>query len=379
MASRHIWRRMNMFDRSLAAGVVLAVCALTAGRAICQESPPEPWYEGVSLNAFFCASYSYNINRPDSTTNPFRVFDGKDNSFQADVVELSLKKDPGTFPGTAGFRADVTAGSSVPRVSHSSGLESGDLDIQQVYASYVAPIGGGVRFDAGKFVTPLGYEVIEGYDGYNDNASRSFLFGYAVPFTHTGLRATYVFSDAFTGTLLATNGWDNAVDNNRGKTLGVQAGVIPVEGGTILIGALTGPEQTENVTDRRTILDLVASFAVLPELTVGLNADLGAEEHATTGNSTAVWDGLAIYLRWRCCGPLSLSFRGEQFEDLDGVRTSRAQILREVTLTPELRLGDHLLIRSDLRLDRSSLPVFQKRGEWCETQSTVSLSMLFVY
>jgi hypothetical protein len=36
----------------------------------------------------------------------------------------------------------------------------------------------------------MGYEVGEGPDGYNDNASHSFLFGWAIPITHTGLRIT---------------------------------------------------------------------------------------------------------------------------------------------------------------------------------------------
>ena len=46
-------------------------------------------------------------------------------------------------------------------------------------------------------LTEEGFEVVEGPDGYNDNASRSFLFGFALPITHTGLRVTYPFSDAF--------------------------------------------------------------------------------------------------------------------------------------------------------------------------------------
>ena len=36
-------------------------------------------------------------------------------------------------------------------------------------------------------------EVIEGYDGWNDQYSRSLLFGYAIAFTHTGVKATYPF------------------------------------------------------------------------------------------------------------------------------------------------------------------------------------------
>ena len=40
--------------------------------------------------------------------------------------------------------------------------------------SWNAPCGSGLRFDAGKFITHHGYEVIEGYDGWNDNATHSF-------------------------------------------------------------------------------------------------------------------------------------------------------------------------------------------------------------
>ena len=46
----------------------------------------------------------------------------------------------------------------------------------------------------GKYATHMGYEVIGGYDGYNDNFSRGFIFGYGIPFTHTGLKATYAFN-----------------------------------------------------------------------------------------------------------------------------------------------------------------------------------------
>ena len=60
-----------------------------------------------------------------------------------------------------------------------------------MYLSYIAPLGKGLRFDAGKFATHMGSEVIGGYDGYNDEFSRGFIFGFGVPFTHTGVKATY--------------------------------------------------------------------------------------------------------------------------------------------------------------------------------------------
>src|SRR5450759_1635088 len=53
--------------------------------------PAKPWYEEIAVNAFASASYSYNLNRPDSGTNQIRVFDFDDNSFKVDVAEVVLQ------------------------------------------------------------------------------------------------------------------------------------------------------------------------------------------------------------------------------------------------------------------------------------------------
>jgi hypothetical protein len=182
----------------------------------------KPWYEEIAVNAFLSASYSYNFNRPDSGTNQLRVFDFDDDSFKVDVAEVVLQKAI-SKPGEAGFRVDLAAGSSIPRVSSSYGLLQGqDVDLQQAFVSWIAPVGSGLRLDAGKFVTHFGYEVIDGYDGYNDNATRSFLFGYTIPFTHTGLKASYTFSDQLAGMFEICNGWDDVRDNNSSKSVGAQ-------------------------------------------------------------------------------------------------------------------------------------------------------------
>ena len=51
------------------------------------------------------------------------------------------------------------------------------------------PSRGGLTLKMGKFTTPMGFEVIEAPE-QPAAVSRSFLFGYAIPFTHTGVLAT---------------------------------------------------------------------------------------------------------------------------------------------------------------------------------------------
>ena len=195
--------------------------------------------------------------RPGTSTTPtgrlrhlnqYRVFDYQDNSVNIDAAEIVLQKAV-EKPGDAGFRVDAVAG-AVARVASAAGLFQGqDFDLQQAFVSYVAPLGSGLRFDFGKFVTHMGYEVIEGYDGWNDNATRSFVFGYAIPFTNTGLKASYTFGDELAGMLLLTNGWDVVKDNNSGKSFGAQLVWTPSKAVTVTGNYIGGPEQREHERD----------------------------------------------------------------------------------------------------------------------------------
>lgn len=353
-----------------------------AGLALCtslaqaQDGSAPEWYRSITINGFISTGFTYNTNRPDTGLNQLRVFDGADNSFTIDVVELSIKRDAATA-GEAGFRVDLTAGASIPRVTRSAGMDGGQLDVQQMYVTWLAPLGNGLRLDLGKFVTPFGYEVIEGYDGFNDNYTRSFLFGYAIPFTHTGLRASYAFTPSFSLTALVVNGWDNAIDNNRSKSVGGQLFISPLAGLSAFVTGMVGPEQRGNNSGNRSVVDACASYAVAGGLTLGINVDIGRESLPAGG--TASWTGFAGYLRYAFSDKIALSLRGEQFDDADGTRTGVAQKLAEFTLTPEYRPASGIVLRADLRFDMSDTQVFQKAADFTDSQTTVGLNALVTF
>src|SRR5439155_13343737 len=143
------------------------------------------------------------------------------------------------------------------------------------------PIGNGLLITAGKFVTLLGYEVI------NPNGdplySHSYLFGFAIPFTNTGILGTYNFTDKISVTGGITRGWDQSTDDNNGAIDGIgQIKWTPNPKWTFYLNAITGPEQTDNNTDYRTVIDVIASFAATDNLTLAVNADYGFESHAAS-------------------------------------------------------------------------------------------------
>ena len=360
---------------------LLGVFAFAAASA---AAAPPPWYEAITVNGLVSSSYSYNFNRPPSRLNGFRVFDFDDNSFKLDVAELVLQK-PTPHAGDAGFRVDVAAGGSIPRVSAAAGLfrDSGgvaqDFDLQQAYIGYLASAGRGLRLDFGKFVTHHGYEVIDGYDGWNDNVTRSFLFGFAIPFTHTGIRAAYAFSDRISGTVMVVNGWDVATDNNRQKSVGAQLSLTPAPEWTVVLNGMYGAERPDNSGDARTMLDMVAMWKPRGRVSLGLNMDHGSEVDAVVPGQNARWDGVAAYARVDVARRFSLVARAEQFGDWDGARTGVSQRLSEITLTPEFRPARGLVVRGDLRFDHSDHPVFDARSGPKQDQTTAIANVLFAF
>ncbi len=374
-----------MISRPRNALFLAFLVAIFAAEPVAAQAPspaptPTPWYDEIALNGFVSVSYSYNTNRPDSRTNQYRVFDFDDNSFKIDVAELTFQK-AATNPGEAGFRVDAEAGASIPPVSASYGLFQGeDFDLKQVFVTYVIPLGSGLRVDAGKTITHFNYEYIESWETPNDNATHSFTFGYAIPYTHTGLRASYAFSEQLAGMVMLANGWDNVKDNNSSKTVGGQVAWTPSRLLSVTGNFCTGPERTDVNSDPRTVWELVAQWKLSDRTVFGLDLVYGTERGAVVPGELATWTGIVGYARLGVSGLFALCLRGEYFADPEGARTGVSQKLKEVTLTPELKVSRHFMFRSDLRIDWSDRPVFEKKGgETSKTQPTVALNAIYMF
>jgi Putative beta-barrel porin-2, OmpL-like. bbp2 len=340
------------------------------------------WFDDLAVNAFVSTAYEYNANRPTTGATSYRVFDFSDNSFNLDVAELVVQI-AASKPNDAGFRVDFDAGNSIPQITKTQDQTAAQFDLKQAFATYIAPFGSGLRFDVGKFVTHLGYEVIEGYDGYNDNYSRSVLFGYAIPFTHTGVKASYAFSSKIAGMVEVVNGWDLLRDNNRSKSVGAQLSVTPIAPLQVLLNWIGGPELANNNHSNRNVFDLVAILKPTSTLTLGLNGDYGKEDGTSLVNpgSDETWKGVAGYATLALTDKFSVALRGETFHDDGGVRlaTNTKATLSEVTFTPTFKFTSHVLVRGEVRYDTANQPILAKRGAFSDKQTTVGANAIFVY
>lgn len=326
----------------------------------------------LGMSLYLQGSYLYNFKNSATQENELRVFDHKANSFVLDLAQIVLTKDAPL--NNAGYKLKLSAGETAKWI-HSRGLgtSSDSFDLTEAYISYLAGVGSGLRFDFGKMTTYHGAEVIEAKD--NPNYSRSLLFNYAIPFTHTGLKASYKFSDALNAGVYVVNGWDNTDDNNKGKTFGMSVGVIPVEQISMLFNFMYGPEKDNNTKDNRSLFDWVGTIKPVKNLSLILNVDYAKEEN--NGSSDSKWYGYAGIVKYEFSDLFSTALRAEYFNDKNGVRTGTIQKVKEITLTPEFKLAKDLLLRPEYRHDWSDQQVFDSGSR--KTQDTVALGIMYTW
>ncbi len=337
--------------------------------------------KALGLSIYLQGGYTYNFRNPDSGVNGLRWFDREANSLNLDLAQVVFTKDAPMYG--IGFKVKLSAGETAKWIhSRGLGINDGDdpaksdaFDLTEAYIDYLAPVGKGLKLRFGKYATYFGAEVIEAKD--NPNYSRSLLFNLAIPFTHTGLMAGYTFTDALSANLHIVNGWDNTSDNNKGKSVGLSIGYAPMEQLSMYFNTMYGAEQFES-SNKRFLFDWVATIKPMKNLSMILNFDYATEEMGPDVKD-AKWHGLAATAKYDFSDRYSLAVRGEYFKDSDGVRTGMKQAMKEITITPEIRLANGIIIRPEYRHDWADKATFDSHHEVMnkKSQDTIALAVMY--
>ena len=294
---------------------------------------------GIKLTGYVDASYEH-LNSEGAFANgtPDRTFDYRKDSFSLHQVAVTLAYQPkegfGAFAHLiAGQDPDVFAPYDSNPGAHSK------FDFPHAYVQYAT---GALTVIGGRYVTLAGAETID--PRTNFNFSRSILFGFAIPFAHTGVRATVAASDQLTLVFGVTNGWDDLKDTNSAKTLELGVGYTPTKAVSIAAQGYFGRERVAGLVPTgqegmRKLIDVAATWNVTDALSLVLNYDWGRQQGAagsglTAGNAdTARWNGLAGYVNYQIDDHYRISLRAEYFDDKDAYRTGYVQKWKEGTLT----------------------------------------------
>lgn len=156
------------------------------------------------------------------------------------------------------------------------------------------------------------------------------------------------------------NGWDVAVDNNTSKTLMGRLAWAPRTGTSVAVLGYAGPEQSGNASDLRRGGEILAT-APIGRTTATVQFDAGSED-----GIDASWWGAGGWWTIPVGSTGTLALRGDVMDDKDGARTSGvlgfptldAQRLVSFTTTFNWSLVPNLIVRPEIRYDRSSQDVY---------------------
>ena len=349
-----------------------------AAVAVAQPTPPAPeergFFSDTQVGGLVDVYYDYFSTKPDADAI-YRNFDTRHDALRFSMAQLWIAKAP-TADERAGYKVKLNFGHAATMINayEPSGTDA-LKNFEEGFVSYLAPVGKGLQFDVGKFVTQHGAEVIEAKDNWN--YSRSLLFSLAIPYYHAGVRLTYAPSGkvAFMGNIV--NGWNNVSENNSAKTYGAQVTLKPTGAFTLVQNYMAGPEQPNDSVDWRQLADTVATYTVMPRFSLMANYDYGTD---TVAGSRVHWGGVGGYARFQANKYVALSPRVEWYSDPSGFTTGTAQTLKEVTGTLELKPTDTFMWRIEYRTDFSDTAVFKTSdGGLQKTQSSIAFGVLYSF
>jgi hypothetical protein len=385
----------------------------------------DDWYESLDVSAFVDTYFGLNFNgpKPQDSRNALRAFD-RSNGFGISWAALDIAYSSDAVGATLNLRFGPSA-----LVYSGNDDEHGLQYVKQAYATWKPLTDGKLTLDFGKMESIYGLEVSDSQ--HDINYTRGLVYTLTQPFFFTGLRANYAFSDAFSATLLAVNGWNNSVDNNVGKSFGAQvvySAPRSTGSGNLVVaklGYVMGPEQLDylavcptgtdftiatvptcvpssagaqpvlsdrasaNTKGLRHLIDLVVQIEPTEALTLALNADYGREtqiDQLVQGPSQRglSWYGVAVEGRYGFNDIWATGLRGEYVGDPQAHACAADCAFLGVnkvsavsgTVTIDAAPANHLLLRLDGRVDHATKDVFPLVHDAKATQWTATLGVV---
>jgi hypothetical protein len=300
--------------------------------------------------------------------NPVRAFDNRDNSFYLHNAQIQLER-LASKDMIVGFHVELHSG-------HDAQLAEGSsVALQEGWLQILAPLGNGLDIRVGKMATLIGYEVVENTN--NLNYSRGALWLLVEPITATGVRASYSFVEQFSATIGIMNGTnfgDSFSDDDHSKMLELQVLIKPIKDLWIAVNINWGNELAVNNTNAGDfyIFNIVAEYK-MDKLTLALNFDQASAQVGAGGlvltPFRTPFRGIAAYAKYQLTDIFATGIRLEYVSDQLGSSlagpvgpgdSGTGSRVITITLTEEIKIAQHAILRFELRHDNSNNHEFSR-------------------
>ena len=347
---------------------------------------------GFSIGGYLDSSYQWGSNHPKNPSQMSgRYFDQDYNRVDWNDFHLVLDKPEKDWGVGYHVSGDFGLTGKLLRQATLWGVvlhKEPSAELRESYITTTIPLGEGIQFKGGLFVTPLGTEILLNPGNYNDQISRSFAFNYAIPIRHLGTLFTYPALKTLSVSGGLVTGWDDPRDNNGAPSFFGGVNFTPSDAFGLASNIIFGPEQRHNTGRTRVTWSNVATVKPMDPLTLLVEYTFGTEKNASTptGIKNAQWYAFAGTGVWGWTDRFSTSLRTELFLDEGASRTQGLGAtkpifnvsLGEVTLAATYKFTKMFLGRAEFRQDWANRAVF-KRGSSNADSNQTTLEMQLLY
>lgn len=358
---------------------VFATCLIAVAQGPVSPSdqdPPPPnvsgWNAGpFKVSGILDAYYGLAFHDSPGFVNPLRSFDTGANQLDLNMAKLTLSRAAAPF----GFQLDAGMG----QLFDISGATEKNIPatryLEQAYFSVKPESWHNIQLDVGKFASSAGAEVLDTADNWN--YSRSFLFTWAVPAYHTGLRSTIPIGNQVVGGLQLVGGWNNVVTGATYRTIGV-TGSWTRKKVTWNNAYYAGPDENRIDRGMRNLYDTTLLLTPNNRANFYINFDYGHDQPQFARSFQ--WSGVAAAAKFRLPKGFAFSPRLEVLRDASGQITGTPQTLKEVTLTGTYSHWKGVLNYLEFRKDWSGAPCLESctQGQIGSGQPTLLVGVVLV-
>lgn len=292
----------------LSTGVVSAASVVNA-----EESAVMTALSSTTISGYVDVSGHWNVGTGNANTPAFGFNNPtKADGFNLNAVNLQIGRPMDESQWAAGYNVDLLFGPNAVGYNPSAlGDGNESFAIKQAYVDLRAPVGNGLDFKVGVFDTIIGYEVA--HSNGNPNYTRSW--GWTIePTQHTGVLASYAFTDMISASFGAANTLTPGI-NNRAHFTGGPGGGNKAESQKTWLGsiAVTAPEDSGWMAGSTFYGGVVYGYA---------GAGANQVNYYVGGTMTTPVEGLAVGVAWDYAGANSDQLGGAYHQYVYGLYAS---------------------------------------------------------
>lgn len=326
----------------------------------------------LTFGGFLDTYYGFDFNEP-SGDRGFTTQALRHNEFSINMAYVDMRLDREKVRG----RLALQAGSSVyanyggeRRYGPAGGPQLADVmrHIQEAYGGY--RLAEGLWLDAGVFFSHIGAESFISKDNWNYTRSLGADF---TPYYQAGVRLSYQWNPRWLTCLHLINGWQNIIETNGDKALGMQIAFTPSDDVSITYNNFIGREQ-----EFRFFNNFIFKVKPAKDWSLSFSSDVGLQKKPSNSDYS-IWYVETLLSQVRLSDTFALGGRLEYFHDKDQIVVTTSTPNGFQTFGASVNLDwqpeTYFLVRNEIRSLFSNDSVFSS-SSGMKTSNTLFVTSL---